>query len=209
MEPHSAADGNNARSIGAKTARRAYNRAMDVLVVGAGLAGLACALKLQRAGHAVRVLEASDRPGGRIGSDVTPDGFVLDLGFQMLLTHFPMVQALVDVPALAPCPIDAGAVVRWGDRCYDLTNPVADPRGLFTSLRAPFISLHDKWAITRLTLDVSTRSSDIKAPMTACSEARLSPRLTPTRGGVWPGCPVVYRMPPMASPMAPKPGRSR
>lgn len=133
---------------------------MDVIVVGAGLAGLSCALQLRQAGHHPIVLEADHRPGGRIGSERTPDGFLLDRGFQMLLTHYPMVQALIDVPALRPHPIDAGALVRWGDRCFDLANPVSNPMSLMSSLRAPFISLQDKWIITRLTLDVTTRPSE-------------------------------------------------
>ena len=54
----------------------------DVVVVGAGLAGLACAGDLARAGHSVTVLEASDGPGGRVRTDHV-DGFRLDRGFQI------------------------------------------------------------------------------------------------------------------------------
>ncbi|HZG42388.1 MAG TPA: FAD-dependent oxidoreductase, partial [Longimicrobium sp.] len=39
---------------------------VEILVVGAGLAGLAAALELERSGHEVLVLEARDRPGGRV-----------------------------------------------------------------------------------------------------------------------------------------------
>ena len=39
----------------------------DVIVVGAGIAGLRCAGVLQRAGLSVRLFEAADRPGGQIG----------------------------------------------------------------------------------------------------------------------------------------------
>jgi len=40
-----------------------------VVVIGAGLAGLSAALTLQKAGREVRVVEASDRPGGRLTTD--------------------------------------------------------------------------------------------------------------------------------------------
>ena len=52
----------------------------EVTVVGAGLAGLSAALTLQEAGCSVRIIEASDRPGGRVASDVI-DGFILDRRF--------------------------------------------------------------------------------------------------------------------------------
>ena len=49
----------------------------DVVVVGAGLAGLACALRLQEAGREVLLLEASDGVGGRVRTDEVV-GFLLD-----------------------------------------------------------------------------------------------------------------------------------
>jgi|GEM_PF-2455471 len=42
---------------------------VDCIIVGAGLAGLACARELTRLGFGVRVLEAADRVGGRVASD--------------------------------------------------------------------------------------------------------------------------------------------
>ncbi len=53
---------------------------LDVIVVGAGLAGLHAALRLQAAGREVIVLEASDAVGGRIRTDEV-DGMLLDRGF--------------------------------------------------------------------------------------------------------------------------------
>lgn len=63
----------------------------DVVVVGAGIAGLACAADLQAAGLQVKVLEASDGVGGRMRSDRV-DGFVIDRGFQVFNTAYPQVQ---------------------------------------------------------------------------------------------------------------------
>jgi len=55
---------------------------VDVAIVGAGLAGLCCAMRLERAGLSVKLLEAEDAPGGRIRTDHL-DGFRLDRGFQV------------------------------------------------------------------------------------------------------------------------------
>ena len=65
----------------------------DVLVIGAGLAGLSAAIKLQQAGRDVRIIESSDRPGGRVTSD-NIDGFICDRGFQLINSKYPALQAL-------------------------------------------------------------------------------------------------------------------
>ncbi|MFD0531241.1 NAD(P)/FAD-dependent oxidoreductase [Kitasatospora arboriphila] len=63
----------------------------DVVVVGAGLAGLACARDLVAAGLEVAVLEASDGVGGRMRTDLVR-GFRLDRGFQVFNTSYPQVR---------------------------------------------------------------------------------------------------------------------
>ncbi|RIX30691.1 FAD-dependent oxidoreductase [Amnibacterium setariae] len=98
-------------------------RDADVLVVGAGLAGLAAALRLTAAGRSVRVLEASDAPGGRVRSDRI-DGFTVDRGFQVLLTAYPELQRIG-----LPAGLDLGAFVRGALlRDADGLHLVADPR---------------------------------------------------------------------------------
>jgi monoamine oxidase len=52
----------------------------DTIVVGAGLAGLAAARVLARAGQSVTVLEARDRVGGRVRNHVFDDGTVTEAG---------------------------------------------------------------------------------------------------------------------------------
>ncbi|MEY2627988.1 MAG: hypothetical protein RJB08_1747, partial [Actinomycetota bacterium] len=83
----------------------------DVIIVGAGLAGLSCARHLQRAGRKVVVLEASDGVGGRVRTDIV-DGFRLDRGFQVLLTAYPEIQTEVDLVKLQMRYFEPGALVR-------------------------------------------------------------------------------------------------
>ena len=68
----------------------------DVLIIGAGLAGLSAAITLQPAGRNVRVIESSDRPGGRVTSDLI-DGFICDRGFQLINSKYP---ALIDLDVI-------------------------------------------------------------------------------------------------------------
>src|SRR6478752_9778231 len=81
-----------------------------VLIVGAGLAGLACGRILLERGYDVQVLEASDGVGGRVRSDVV-DGFRLDRGFQVLFTAYPSARRLLDNAALDLRAFDSGAII--------------------------------------------------------------------------------------------------
>jgi len=65
----------------------------DVLIIGAGLAGMSAAISLQAAGRDVQIIESSDRPGGRVTSDVI-DGFICDRGFQLVNANYPALQDL-------------------------------------------------------------------------------------------------------------------
>lgn len=101
----------------------------EVVVVGAGLAGLVCARALARAGRDVVVLEASDGVGGRIRTDRV-DGFRLDRGFQVLNTGYPAVSTELDLDGLDPQRLDDAVQVRRAGELHTVANPLADPRGL-------------------------------------------------------------------------------
>ena len=64
-----------------------------VVVIGAGLAGLSAAIILESEGVCVTVLESSDRPGGRVSSDVI-DGYICDRGFQLINANYPEIKRL-------------------------------------------------------------------------------------------------------------------
>jgi phytoene dehydrogenase-like protein len=99
----------------------------DVLVVGAGLAGLACAHDLTARGLTVRVLEASDGVGGRMRTDHR-DGFTLDRGFQVFNTSYPQVKSRLDLRALRLRPFTAGLLVRGPDGLRRFADPTRHPR---------------------------------------------------------------------------------
>lgn len=74
----------------------------DVLVVGAGAAGLACAWALRAAGRSVVVLEAGSRVGGRIRSYRTASGAAWELGAQVVHDRANPVWAQFELPGLEP-----------------------------------------------------------------------------------------------------------
>jgi len=70
----------------------------DVVVIGAGLAGLSSACHLTGRGHAVTVIERQDIPGGRSGRLVR-DGFTFDTGPSVLTMRDLIAEALGAVGA--------------------------------------------------------------------------------------------------------------
>lgn len=117
------------------------HRSDRVVVVGAGLAGLAAAGGLADAGIDVLVLDAADEVGGRVRTDVV-DGLRLDRGFQILLPAYPQVARHVDLPALAPAAFRRGVIVadRAGRRTLladPRTAPTALPRAARSGLLTP------------------------------------------------------------------------
>ena len=131
----------------------------DVVVVGAGLAGLACARRLQQAGIAVRVLEAGDAVGGRVRTDVV-DGMLLDRGFQVHNTGYPEAARVLDHAALDLRRFSAGALVRVGDRLHRVGDPRREPTWAPATVGAPIGSLKDKVLIAALAASVALQSPD-------------------------------------------------
>ena len=121
----------------------------DAIIIGGGLAGLSCAIKLTKAGKSVTLLEATDRVGGRVRTDVI-DGYTLDHGFQVLLTAYPACRELLDYPALRLRAFDPGALVRHGGKFSLLGDPWRRPSQAFSTALSPVGTLGDKLRIARL-----------------------------------------------------------
>lgn len=113
------------------------------------MAGLSCAVGLHRRGIACAVLEATDRVGGRVRTDVV-DGFTLDHGFQVLLTAYPACRELLDYVNLRLRPFQPGAVVRHQDEFATLGDPWRRPGQLLATACSPIGTFGDKLRIARL-----------------------------------------------------------
>ncbi len=125
----------------------------DVVIVGAGMAGLTCAVKLKELGVHALVLDAADEPGGKIRSD-EHEGFLLDRGFQVLLTAYPETRRLLDIKALGLKAFHSGALVRHQGRFTRLGDPTRHPGDLLPTALSSVGTLWDKASILRLRLRV-------------------------------------------------------
>lgn len=159
--------------------------AVDVAVVGAGLAGLHAALRLSAAGLDVAVLESSDGVGGRVRTD-RADGLLLDRGFQVYNPAYPEGRRVLDHTALDLRPFVAGMVVAMGARRYRLADPRRQPSWALDSARAPVASLPQKLRLARYAIRAArapvtdlAAAPDVTAEQ-ALREAKVGTRLLDT-----------------------------
>lgn len=114
-----------------------------ITIIGAGISGLTTAVYLHKKGYKVQILEASDRAGGRIKTDLV-NGFLLDRGFQVLLTEYPEAKALLNYEKLNLKKFLPGATVLYDDGQFEIADPFRRPSLLFSTLFAPVGSIKDK-----------------------------------------------------------------
>jgi monoamine oxidase len=104
---------------------------VDVVVVGAGLAGLSAARDLARSGADVAVLEARDRPGGRVEAVTLPDGRIVQAGGEVFGPGHWAYRELVDELGLR---VEASYVADPGEMSWGLVD------GVFIGDDAPWMS---------------------------------------------------------------------
>jgi thioredoxin reductase len=130
----------------------------EVLVVGAGLAGLNAAIALQNAGLDVVVLEASDRPGGRVTSDLI-DGFICDRGFQLINSQYPALQELNVISEIDFVPAPRVIEVALGDDRRALGDPRVAP---WTALDRATGTIPEKLALLRFLMSHPKKDKSVE-----------------------------------------------
>lgn len=127
-----------------------------VAIIGAGMAGLACAIRLRQRGHETIIHEASDAPGGRVRTDDFA-AYRLDRGFQVYLTGYQEAGKLLGEKGPALYPFAPGAMIRVGDRWHRVPDPFRAEswEDLLDAARAPIGTLADKIRVGLLRLSLA------------------------------------------------------
>jgi len=123
----------------------------DVVVIGAGVAGLAAARRAQEMGKQVIVLEKGDGVGGRVRTD-SVDGFLLDRGFHIFLTGYPEAKKSLDFKGLKLRPFYPGALVRYSGDFHRVADPFRRPFDAVATLNPshPIGTIVDKLLVALL-----------------------------------------------------------
>lgn len=130
-----------------------------VIVIGAGLAGLAAAVHLNSCNIPFLLLEASDGVGGRVRTDFV-DGFLLDRGFQIFITAYPEAKKLLDYQTLDLRKFYSGARVFYNGQFYTVADPLRHFWDSVKSLANPIGSVVDKLLIGSTRIRVLTKSDE-------------------------------------------------
>lgn len=122
----------------------------DYVILGAGLSGLACAVTLSRQGHKVLVIDSHSQVGGRVQTEKTLDGFVLDAGFQVLVTSYPELDHFLDLSQLQLKKFNSGALIFNGQKLELLANPLLHPETLLAGIFQELMTSKDKALVLKL-----------------------------------------------------------
>ena len=136
----------------------------EILIIGAGLAGLNAAIICQAAGAEVRVIEASDRAGGRVASDVI-DGFICDRGFQLINSKYPALLELNIVQELDFIAVPRVIEVALGQTRHAIGDPRQAP---WTLLNKATGSIPEKIFLLRFILTRAKRGESIGQALRGC-----------------------------------------
>jgi hypothetical protein len=122
-----------------------------IVIIGAGLAGLAAALEIEAAGESCLIFESADHLGGKLETTIVEDAYRLDRGFQVLLPSYPELQKLEGLNEdLELQFFNAGARLETDDGALLMANPLQHPSYLVSTAFGEYASFSDKLLVLKL-----------------------------------------------------------
>lgn len=129
----------------------------EIYIVGAGVSGLIAAYELEKEGYEPVILEKTSEVGGRVKT-VQEKEYALDVGFQVLLSAYPMANKYLDMDTLKLRKLESGALIYVGGRSYRIGDPLRNWKVLVPTLLADVGSIVDKLRILKLNSSLSRKS---------------------------------------------------
>jgi protoporphyrinogen oxidase len=129
----------------------------SIHIIGGGISGLIAARVLEEHGLSATIIEASDRLGGRVKTDVV-DGYSLDHGFQVLLTAYPAAKKYLDFDALALQEFLPGSAIFKNGKQKIIGDPLRNLSLLIPTLFSEIGTVNDKLKILALNRRLKKKS---------------------------------------------------
>ena len=128
-----------------------------IYIIGAGVSGLIAAYELEQAGYYPIVIEQTDEVGGRVKT-IQEKGYALDLGFQVLLSAYPLAKKYLDMDMLQLCKLESGELIYANNKSYLIGDPLRNWKILIPTLMSDVGSIADKLKILKLNIQLKFKS---------------------------------------------------
>ena len=132
---------------------------LPIVIIGAGLSGLNCARLLHERGESILLIDANDRIGGRVQTDIV-EGFQLDHGFQVFQTAYPEAKLALDYANLHLTRLETGALIRHRGRWVRMADPWRQPQYALSTLFNSVGNVADRLRLFQLRRHVLSKSPD-------------------------------------------------
>jgi phytoene dehydrogenase-like protein len=166
------------------------SKPVDVVVVGAGLAGLTATRGLAKAGLNVKLIDCADRVGGRIKTDLV-SGFRLDHGFQLFNPAYPAARKVLNISELELRKFRKGIRIVLDEEIVEFGRNPSDSWHFLQQFDKTALLNFAKYLVTTVALTAEARKSRAnvsakKALLGACEDDDLvEDLLTPFLAGVF------------------------
>lgn len=131
----------------------------STVIIGGGISGLTCAKYLNEKGYSFMLLEGSDALGGRVRTDKV-DSFLLDRGFQILLTNYPEAKKILNYNNLDLKYFGSGAMIKAEKGFMKMENPFRNKMAYLTMAFSSVGSLSDKLKIRKFANELAEIPDD-------------------------------------------------
>ena len=128
-----------------------------IIIIGAGISGLICALELEKSGFKPTILEGKASAGGRLQTDYF-ESIPLDHGFQVLLNEYPYAKKYLDFDALNLKYFKPGAVISDGNDMVSFGDPIRDKSFLLSTTFTSMATFSDKLKVNKLAKNLKEKS---------------------------------------------------
>lgn len=129
----------------------------DVIIFGAGVAGLVAAKKCEESDLSILLIDADSEVGGRVQSDQV-EGFTLERGFQVLIDTYEKAEELLDFDALSLKKFEPGAKIYDDKGSFSIGDPLRKPSALLSTAFSRVGTFSDKLKMLSLSKKLQSKS---------------------------------------------------